>query len=161
VTSPAAPEAKAELSPPTLTATSRSKIPSRFQTTKTRLIAKPGRWTRATATHGAVTPMAMSPRPAGQAKAPGSTPWAYRGRTPSAAEEPVPGAAYQRCRSRDAGAHHVTCIVQVFYGDACRKQVKWTVMRRAKKTRPVRRSDCAVACTLDIIGDRWTLLIVR
>ena len=26
---------------------------------------------------------------------------------------------------------------------------------------PVRRSDCAVACTLDIIGDRWTLLIVR
>ena len=34
-------------------------------------------------------------------------------------------------------------------------------MRRAKKTRPVRRSDCAVACTLDIIGDRWTLLVVR
>jgi len=25
----------------------------------------------------------------------------------------------------------------------------------------VRRSDCAVACTLDIIGDRWTLLVVR
>jgi DNA-binding HxlR family transcriptional regulator len=25
----------------------------------------------------------------------------------------------------------------------------------------VRRSDCAVACTLDLIGDRWTLLIVR
>ncbi len=34
-------------------------------------------------------------------------------------------------------------------------------MRRAKKTRPVRRSDCAVACTLDLIGDRWTLLVVR
>src|SRR6516165_102890 len=34
-------------------------------------------------------------------------------------------------------------------------------MSRAKKTGPVRRSDCAVACTLDIIGDRWTLLIVR
>ena len=34
-------------------------------------------------------------------------------------------------------------------------------MRRAKRTRPVRRSDCAVACTLDLIGDRWTLLIVR
>ena len=34
-------------------------------------------------------------------------------------------------------------------------------MRRAKTTRPVRRSDCAVACTLDIIGDRWTLLVVR
>ena len=27
--------------------------------------------------------------------------------------------------------------------------------------RATRRSDCAVACTLDIIGDRWTLLIVR
>lgn len=24
-----------------------------------------------------------------------------------------------------------------------------------------RRSDCPVACTLDLIGDRWTLLIVR
>jgi DNA-binding HxlR family transcriptional regulator len=34
-------------------------------------------------------------------------------------------------------------------------------MKRAKKTRSVRRSDCAVACTLDLIGDRWTLLIVR
>jgi len=26
---------------------------------------------------------------------------------------------------------------------------------------PGRRSDCAVACTLDILGDRWSLLIVR
>jgi len=34
-------------------------------------------------------------------------------------------------------------------------------MKRGKKRRPVRRSDCAVACTLDIIGDRWTLLVVR
>ena len=34
-------------------------------------------------------------------------------------------------------------------------------MSRAKKKKPVRRSDCAVACTLDIIGDRWTLLVVR
>ncbi len=34
-------------------------------------------------------------------------------------------------------------------------------MKREKKTRPVRRSDCAVACTLDLIGDRWTLLVVR
>ena len=88
VTSPGAPEARAELRPPTLTATTKSKIPSRFQTTKTRLIAKPGRRTRARATHGAVTPMAMSPRPAGQAKAPGSTPWAYRARNPS---PPAPG----------------------------------------------------------------------
>src|SRR5262249_58421933 len=51
--------------------------------------------------------------------------------------------------------------MQGFYGSPCRRQVKWTMMRRAKTTRPVRRSDCAVACTLDIIGDRWTLLVVR
>src|SRR5262249_6295299 len=83
VTSPATPEARAELSPPTPTATTRSRIPSRFQATKIRLVAKPGRRTRAWATHGAVTPIAMSPRPAGQAKAPGSTRWAYRARTPT------------------------------------------------------------------------------
>src|SRR5262245_2827807 len=36
-------------------------------------------------------------------------------------------------------------------------------MRRArtKNQGPERRSDCAVACTLDLIGDRWTLLVVR
>jgi DNA-binding HxlR family transcriptional regulator len=34
-------------------------------------------------------------------------------------------------------------------------------MSHPKTTRPARRSDCAVACTLDIIGDRWTMLIVR
>lgn len=34
-------------------------------------------------------------------------------------------------------------------------------MKRGKKAKPGRRSDCAVACTLDIIGDRWTLLVVR
>ena len=32
---------------------------------------------------------------------------------------------------------------------------------RKKMTKPARRSDCAVACTLDLIGDRWTLLVVR
>ncbi|MFC7546791.1 winged helix-turn-helix transcriptional regulator [Plantactinospora sp. GCM10030261] len=26
---------------------------------------------------------------------------------------------------------------------------------------PIRRSDCAIAGTLDIVGDRWSLLIVR
>jgi DNA-binding HxlR family transcriptional regulator len=31
----------------------------------------------------------------------------------------------------------------------------------AGKKRIVRRSLCPVACTLDIIGDRWTLLIIR
>ena len=30
-----------------------------------------------------------------------------------------------------------------------------------KNQEPARRSDCAVACTLDLIGDRWTLLVVR
>jgi DNA-binding HxlR family transcriptional regulator len=34
-------------------------------------------------------------------------------------------------------------------------------MSRVKTTKPWRRSDCAVACTLDIVGDRWTLLTVR
>jgi DNA-binding HxlR family transcriptional regulator len=34
-------------------------------------------------------------------------------------------------------------------------------MSRDKRTKVVRRSDCAVACTLDIVGDRWTLLVVR
>ena len=35
--------------------------------------------------------------------------------------------------------------------------------RRAslRKDVPAPRSDCPVACTLDLIGDRWTLLIVR
>lgn len=26
---------------------------------------------------------------------------------------------------------------------------------------PPRRSDCAVACALDLVGDRWTLLVIR
>src|SRR5262249_40043462 len=100
VTSPAAPEARTELSPRTLAARTRSRIPSRFQATKTRRVAKPGRRTRARATHGAVTPMAMSPRPAGQAKAPGSTPWAYRARNPSPPARQAWIAA-ARGRSRD------------------------------------------------------------
>ncbi len=29
------------------------------------------------------------------------------------------------------------------------------------KSMSFKRSDCAVACTLDLIGDRWTLLIIR
>ena len=29
------------------------------------------------------------------------------------------------------------------------------------KSMSFKRSDCAVACTLDLIGDKWTLLIVR
>ncbi len=33
------------------------------------------------------------------------------------------------------------------------------ISTRAKSTK--RRSDCPVACTLDLVGDRWTLLVVR
>ena len=29
------------------------------------------------------------------------------------------------------------------------------------KTAPERRSPCPVACSLDLLGDRWTLLVVR
>lgn len=36
---------------------------------------------------------------------------------------------------------------------------------KKKKAKPgaqdFRRSDCAVACTLDLIGDKWSLLVVR
>jgi len=33
--------------------------------------------------------------------------------------------------------------------------------RAVKKTKVVRRSPCPVACSLDIVGDRWTLLVIR
>ena len=33
--------------------------------------------------------------------------------------------------------------------------------RRASPNLGPGRSDCPIACTLDLIGDRWTLLIVR
>ena len=32
--------------------------------------------------------------------------------------------------------------------------------KRSTKTRP-RRSHCPVSCTLDVLGDRWSLLVVR
>jgi DNA-binding HxlR family transcriptional regulator len=32
---------------------------------------------------------------------------------------------------------------------------------KKKRKTPDRRSPCPVACSLDIIGDRWTLLIIR
>jgi len=35
-------------------------------------------------------------------------------------------------------------------------------MSKAKsETVAVRRSPCPVACSLDIVGDRWTLLVIR
>ncbi len=36
-----------------------------------------------------------------------------------------------------------------------------TRRRVSSRESPPPRSDCPVACTLDLIGDRWTLLIVR
>jgi DNA-binding HxlR family transcriptional regulator len=33
--------------------------------------------------------------------------------------------------------------------------------RAREPSKPQRRSPCPVACSLDILGDRWTLLIVR
>ena len=33
--------------------------------------------------------------------------------------------------------------------------------QRAKKGLALRRSPCPVACSLDIFGDRWTLLVIR
>lgn len=33
--------------------------------------------------------------------------------------------------------------------------------RSCKPAGPVRRSPCPVACSLDLIGDRWTLLVIR
>jgi DNA-binding HxlR family transcriptional regulator len=40
---------------------------------------------------------------------------------------------------------------------------EWIVTPRAstRTASTPRRSDCPVACTLDLIGDRWTLLIIR
>lgn len=32
---------------------------------------------------------------------------------------------------------------------------------RSKATHPPRRSPCPVACSLDLLGDKWTLLIIR
>ena len=32
---------------------------------------------------------------------------------------------------------------------------------KAAKVEPDRRSPCPVACSLDLVGDRWTLLVVR
>lgn len=36
-----------------------------------------------------------------------------------------------------------------------------TKSKTAPPTRTERRSPCPVACTLDTIGDRWTLLVIR
>jgi len=34
-------------------------------------------------------------------------------------------------------------------------------MKQKTKTHSFRRSRCAVACTLDLIGDKWSLLVIR
>ena len=41
-------------------------------------------------------------------------------------------------------------------------EFKWSSFKKAKKMRIAKkRSLCPVACTLDIIGDKWTLLVIR
>jgi DNA-binding HxlR family transcriptional regulator len=35
------------------------------------------------------------------------------------------------------------------------------IRRRSAPPKPERRSYCPVACTLDVLGDRWSLLVVR
>jgi DNA-binding HxlR family transcriptional regulator len=52
----------------------------------------------------------------------------------------------------------VTCILQVTLGEYA--EMKKTPRKRAVAT-PPRRSRCPVSCTLDVLGDRWTLLVVR
>jgi DNA-binding HxlR family transcriptional regulator len=51
----------------------------------------------------------------------------------------------------------VTCILQVTLAEY--GEVKKTPRKRAVS--PPRRSRCPVSCTLDVLGDRWTLLVVR
>src|SRR4029077_9274628 len=48
----------------------------------------------------------------------------------------------------------VTCIVQVSHS-------KSVMMKAKTKAAPLRRSPCAVACTLDLVGDKWSLLVIR
>lgn len=35
------------------------------------------------------------------------------------------------------------------------------IMSRTKAPPPSRRSPCPVSCALDLVGDRWTLLVIR
>jgi DNA-binding HxlR family transcriptional regulator len=34
-------------------------------------------------------------------------------------------------------------------------------MKKGKKDGTDRRSDCPIACTLDLVGDKWSLLVIR
>jgi DNA-binding HxlR family transcriptional regulator len=57
----------------------------------------------------------------------------------------------------------VTCILQVTFVSGCGYAGRMPSRARsavADRTR-ARRSLCPVACTLDVLGDRWTLLVVR
>ena len=57
----------------------------------------------------------------------------------------------------------MTCILQVTTGISslafCKRDGIFSVMTRSR--RPARRSDCPIAGALEVLGDRWTLLIVR
>src|SRR3954471_6352436 len=34
-------------------------------------------------------------------------------------------------------------------------------MKKATKTTVEKRSDCPISCTMDLVGDKWSLLIIR
>lgn len=74
--SPVIPGIKPEQTVPIDTATTKSTIPRIFQLAYRRLAANNGLRIKARTIHGAVTPIAMSPSPAGKAKSPGKIPLA-------------------------------------------------------------------------------------
>jgi len=61
--------------------------------------------------------------------------------------------------SKEKAGQMITCIMQV-------EGMCWNRLQKASKLlamipRSQLRSECPVACTLEVIGDRWTLLVVR
>lgn len=68
---------------------------------------------------------------------------------------------------REEATNRLTCLVQVtLWFITCNLQVKIHLVCMARSTRATstsvdRRSDCSLACALDLFGDRWTLLVVR
>ena len=56
---------------------------------------------------------------------------------------------------------HFTCFVQVVSTNfTCFKQVMFQSRCVARKSPPIR-SECPIANALDLMGDRWTLLVLR
>ena len=51
--------------------------------------------------------------------------------------------------------------MQVTMPDGAENQARRTPSAADTRRGRARRSSCPVACTLDVIGDRWTLLVIR